>query len=107
MPSHLDVKGNEHADDLVLQGRLQHPNNMLPLSKRQRVTEWEELGLKPTVEAEERQITSDEDSGGGGGSSPASSVSESGDEDVLHSSDSDGLDVTETRLGGMAGGWGQ
>ena len=34
VPSHLDVKGNEHLDDLALQGCLQHLNDILPLSKR-------------------------------------------------------------------------
>ena len=44
--------------------------------------------------------------GGGGGGAGASSTSESGDEDVLRSSDSDGLfstDVSETRRGGWLG----
>ena len=66
MPSHLDVKGKEHADDLALQGRLQHPNNMLPLSQRRRVHEWDNLGLESMAEAEGPQVTSNVDSGGGG-----------------------------------------
>ena len=47
VPSHLDVEGNEAADELAGKGRELHPNNPLPLSKRRRVTEWDALGLVP------------------------------------------------------------
>ena len=33
VPSHLDVEGNEAADELAGKGRGLHPNNLLPLSK--------------------------------------------------------------------------
>ena len=52
VPSHLAVPGNEAADALAERGRELHPNNLLPLSKRRRVTEWDELGLEPMVEIE-------------------------------------------------------
>ena len=68
VPSHLNVEGNEEADALACQGREQHPNNLLPLSKRRRVTEWEDLGLQPMVELDQSLVSlvcSDVDSGGG------------------------------------------
>ena len=46
VPSHLNALGNEVADELAEQGRQLHLNNLLPLSKRRRVAEWEELGLQ-------------------------------------------------------------
>ena len=52
VPSHLAVPGNEAADALAERGRELHPNNLLPLSKRRRVAEWDELGLEPMVETE-------------------------------------------------------
>ena len=45
--SHVDVHGNEQADLLAEMGQNLHPNNLLPLSKRRRVTEWDKLGLEP------------------------------------------------------------
>ena len=33
VPSHLKVHGNDGADELAMQGRLLHPNNLLPQPK--------------------------------------------------------------------------
>ena len=66
VPSHLAVPGNEAADALAERGRELHPNNLLPLSKRRRVAEWDELGLEPMVETEPRSDPdTGEDSGAG------------------------------------------
>ena len=51
-PSHRDVKGTlrgmgTRMTSRALQDRRQHPNNLLPLSKRRRVAEGDELGLGP------------------------------------------------------------
>ena len=66
VPSHLNVEGNEAADELAGPGRERHPNNLLPLSKCQRVMEWDVLGLEPMAECEDLRISSDIDSGGRG-----------------------------------------
>ena len=52
VPSHLQVPGNDGADELARQGRNKHPNNLLPLSKCRRVTECKHLGLVPMPESE-------------------------------------------------------
>ena len=45
--SHLGVAGNEEADKMAEQGRLQHPYNEDSLPKRRRLEQqWEELGLE-------------------------------------------------------------
>ena len=44
----------------------QRPNQLLPLSKRRRVTEWYALGLEPMAEPEDHRASSDVDFGGGG-----------------------------------------
>ena len=67
VPSHLNVKGNEDADELAGQRRGRHPNNLLPISKRRRVVERDVVGLEPMMESEDLRVTSDVDSGGGGG----------------------------------------
>ena len=47
VPSHLRVAGNEEADTMAEQGRLQHPYNEDSLPKRRRLEQqWEELGLE-------------------------------------------------------------
>jgi hypothetical protein len=62
----LAVPGNEAADALAERGRQLHPNNLLPLSKRRRVAEWDELGLEPMVETEPlSDPDTGEDSGAG------------------------------------------
>ena len=66
VPSHLDVEGNEAADELAGKGREMHPNNLLPLSKRRRVTEWDALGLEPMAETSDLEAGPEVDSGGGG-----------------------------------------
>ena len=57
VPSHLDVHGNEQADLLAEMGRNLHPNNLMPLSKRQRVTKWDALGLEPMEDPVHVQAT--------------------------------------------------
>ena len=64
VPSLLDAKGNEHADDHAPHGHLQHPNDV---RRRRRGTEWEDSGLELMEEAEGLRVASDVDSGGGGG----------------------------------------
>ena len=51
VPSHLGAKGNEGTDVLAEKGREMHPNNLLPLSKRPRVEEWQQLGLETMPES--------------------------------------------------------
>ena len=53
VPSHLGIHGNEEAATLALMGRQLHPNNLLPLSKKRRVTEWDQLGLEPVAECDQ------------------------------------------------------
>ena len=53
VPSHLRVHGNDEADALASMGRQLHPNNLVPLSKVRRVTEWDRLGLEPMAESEQ------------------------------------------------------
>ena len=62
--------------------------NLLPLSKGQRVTEWEGLGLEPMEEPGTPQACSDVDSGGGGGS-PSEGSTTSEEVDVRSMTDSD------------------
>ena len=89
VPSHLKVPGNDGADELAMQGRLLHPNNLLPLSKRGRVLEWDKLGLVPMPTPEASDMGSGADSGGelevGREACPSDGVAYS-------------TDVTETRL---------
>ena len=133
VPSHLNVPGNDAANELAEQGRCLHPNNLVPLSKRRRVTEWDALGLEPMQESREQCTTSDVDSGCGssgesgdeqlgGGDDSCSEVSSSDAEvqystDIsdtrlwgrLSSSDSEGFstDVSDTRKKRRRAGWGR
>ena len=61
------MEGNEAADELVGQGREQHPNNLLLLSKHRQVTDWDALGLEAMMETDDLRVSSYVDSGGGGG----------------------------------------
>ena len=58
--SHLSVNGNDEAHAWASLGRHLHPKNLLPLSKKPRVTEWDNLGLEPMAESEQ---LSDPDTG--------------------------------------------
>ena len=58
------MEGNEEADELAGRGREQHPNTLLPLSKRRRVVECDLLGLEPMLESNDLRATSNVDSGG-------------------------------------------
>ena len=51
VPSHLNIHGNNGADTLASLGRRLHPYYLFPLSKRRRVTEWDQLGLEPMAES--------------------------------------------------------
>ena len=62
-PLHLQVQGNEEAHALAAMGRGLHPNNLIPLSKRRHVTEWDALGLEP-MEDPVGYLASGDDSGG-------------------------------------------
>ena len=64
VPSHLKVPENDGVDELARQGRLLHPNNLLPLSKRGHVFEWDALGLELMPETEAAEQAWDVDSGG-------------------------------------------
>ena len=100
VPAHLNVWGNEAAAEWAGQGQEQHPNTLLPLSKRQRVMAWDALGLEPMMESKDLRLTSDVDSGGGDSSSVQSD--ESDDVDLCTSSDGEELfstDVSDTCLG--------
>ena len=66
VPSHRNSEGNEAADALAGRGREQHPNHLLPSSKRPRVTEWDTLGLESMMETDDLRVRSDADSGGSG-----------------------------------------
>ena len=105
VPSHLDVEGNEAADELAGKGRELHLNNLLPLSKRRRVTEWDALGLEPMAETWDLEAGPEVDSGGGSSSDTRSSSSSELGESL---SGSDGeeqysTDVSDTRLGRAMG----
>ena len=78
VPLHLDARGEEAADAPALLGRQRHPNKLVLLSKRRRVTEWDSLGLDP-MEESPSLLTSGDDSGGSGESSFESDTS-SGEE---------------------------
>ena len=59
-PSHMQVMGNDRADALAEEGRLQHPHNKKRRSEEPRPPLlWEEVGLLP--------IRSDVSSSAGGG----------------------------------------
>ena len=55
VPLHPGVRGNGGADEMAWLGRLKHPNNLLLLSKRRRVTE----AAGAVAEHEDRLATSD------------------------------------------------
>ena len=106
VPSHLDVEGNEAADELAGKGRELHLNNLPPLSKRRRVTEWDALGLEPMVETSDLEAGPEVDSGGGGSSSDTRSSLSSEIGEYLSGSDGEeqySTDVSDTRLGRVVG----
>ena len=93
--------------ELAGKGRGLHPNNLLPLSKRRRVTEWDALGLEPMAETSGLEAGPEVDSGGGSSSDTRSSSSSGSGESLsaLSCSGSDGeepysTDVSDTRLAG-------
>ena len=65
VPSHLDIRRNEEVDALASMGRYLYPNNLIPLSKRRRIFEWDALGLEP-MEDPALSLTSGDGSGGRG-----------------------------------------
>ena len=67
-PSHMKVKGNDMADSLAEEGRLQHPHNKKRSAQTQLVQMWEDVGLCPM----RSDVSSS--SGGGGGASTESHV---------------------------------
>ena len=72
VPSHLGVVGNEEADKMAEQGRLQHPYNEGSRPKRRRLEQqWEELGFEEMSpgegEAGDRAGVRGDVSWGGGG----------------------------------------
>ena len=87
MPSHSDVHGNEEAGLLADMGQNLHPNNLLPVFKRRRVTEWDVLGSEP-MEDPAQELTSKDDSGGSGMSEPDTETSSKG---LFSGLDSDGF----------------
>ena len=110
VPSHLNVEGNEAADELAGKGRELHPNNLLPLSKRRRVTEWDAPGLEPMAETSGLEAGPEVDSGGGSSSDTRSSSSSGSGESLsaLSCFGSDGeepysTNVSDTRLGRPTG----
>ena len=58
-PSHMQVVGNDRADALADEGRLQHPHNKKRRSKEPRPPLlWEEVGLLPMrSEPEQGQVS--------------------------------------------------
>ena len=107
---HLNVEGNEAVDELAGKGRELHPNNLLSLSKRRRVTEWDALDLEPMAETSGLEAGPEVDSGGGSSSDTRSTSSSGSGESLsaLSCSGSDGeepysTDVSDTRLGRATG----